>query len=456
MPWQMDSQHTASGTGCLLPGRRILTNAHVAEFGTTLMLLKHGDPKRYLARVFAFGHEYDLALLEVVEDADEFWHDVIPLVLGDLPPLNSNVLMLGYPSDVDSVSVTEGVLSRVMVAVYSHSANELLRLQVSAALNPGNSGGPAIVDGKLIGVASEVLGDTQNIGYAIPASVVEHFLTQIQRAGVKSVTDPYPGICDLGIAWMTCENPSLRSFHKLTKQDHGVVIAKILPLSVCNKVLQVGDVITSIDGCSVADDGTIELRKSGERVKLSYAASRKYAGDTCKIIVKRNGVTMACQVKLSGDSVKFTLTRPSDQPSYYVWAGLVFLQCSNQYLEEEFPADDNYVNFERMPLNLQSSWYRDDKKSVNQDVVILSQVLADELCVGYLQFKNRVVYKINGCEIRNLAELAHILDKVDPKLQPFVSIEIDGPRTIVLQTDLALKAHPTILKRNNIYPCARL
>jgi S1-C subfamily serine protease len=457
MPWQMEAQRTCSGTGCLLSGRRILTNAHVAEYGTTLMLLKHGDPKRYLARVFAFGHEYDLALLEVVEDADEFWQDVVPLVLGELPALNSNVLMLGYPTmDVDSVSVTEGVLSRVMMDVYSHSTHELLRLQVSAALNHGNSGGPAIVDGKLIGVASEVLEDTQNIGYAIPASVVEHFLTQIKTAKVKSVEDPYPSICDLGIGWMTCENPSLRSFYKLNKQDHGVVICKILPLSVCNNILLVDDVVTAIDGCAVADDGTIELRKSGERVKLTYAASRKFSGDTCRFTVKRNGASTELSVKLSAEPTKFTLHRITDRPQYYVWSGLVFLQCSNKYLEEEFPAADHYVNFERMPLNLQTRWCRDDKKYADQDVVVLSQVLADELCIGYLQYKNRIVEKINGLEIRNLNQLATLLNKLDPKTQPFVSVQLDGSRTIVLETARALKAHPNILARNNIYPPARL
>lgn len=477
MPWQMEAQRSYTGSGCLLPGRRIITNAHVVNFGTTITLLKHGNPKRFLARVVSFGHEYDLALLEISDsnDVDEFWQDTVPFSLGELPPLNSTVLILGYPTDIDSVSVTEGVVSRVMMDGYRHSNEELLKLQVDAAINPGNSGGPAIVSGKLIGVVSEVQKLSQNIGYAIPASVIVHFLTQVTRAGVKSPDQQYPGICVLGLSWTTCDNASLCDFHRLTKAEHGVVISNVLPLSVCQGKLARDDVLMAVDGLPVADDGTIELRKSGERVKLTYAVARKFAGDNCTLTVKRDGQVRTETVKLGGVSPRFTVSRQLDQPQYFVWSGLVFLQCSTEYIEEAFPSEDGGIDFEAMPLNLQVAWYRNEKKHPNQEVVILSQVLADDVCLGYMHYKNRVVERLNGSPVQNLAELAHLLSNLgddtkqndkgsdtkssDTKTKEsssYVRIDLDMACSIVIDTRRAHKAHPTILARNHIHPSSHL
>lgn len=56
---------------------------------------KHGSPTKHKAKVEAFGYECDLAILVV--DSEEFWKDMKPLELGDIPFKQETVFALGYP-----------------------------------------------------------------------------------------------------------------------------------------------------------------------------------------------------------------------------------------------------------------------------------------------------------------------------------------------------------------------
>lgn len=93
----------------------------------------------------AVAHECDLALLSVEDES--FFNDLKPLdIMSDLPQLQDPVLVLGYPEGGDTVSFTQGVVSRIEVLSYVHSYNDLLALQIDAAINPGNSGGPVFIN----------------------------------------------------------------------------------------------------------------------------------------------------------------------------------------------------------------------------------------------------------------------------------------------------------------------
>lgn len=122
--------------------------------------------------VVAVGHAVDLALLTVPDES--FWAEpapMRPLRLGDVPALQESVLVVGYPTGGDNTSVTSGVVSRVEVTQYVHAASHLMAIQVDAAINAGNSGGPALrASGGdvVVGVAFQNLPSADSIGYLIP------------------------------------------------------------------------------------------------------------------------------------------------------------------------------------------------------------------------------------------------------------------------------------------------
>lgn len=139
LPWAMTPQRHSTSSAFIIPGRRILTNAHSVEHHTSVRLKKRDSDTKYAAHVVAIGNECDIALLRV--DSEEFWADferqdstTTSLTPGPLPQLQDSVLVIGYPSPGNQISVTAGVSSRVEMQHYVHGQGELLAVQIDAAV----------------------------------------------------------------------------------------------------------------------------------------------------------------------------------------------------------------------------------------------------------------------------------------------------------------------------------
>jgi len=148
------------------------------EWHAQVKLQRRGCDTKFLAKVLSVGWECDAAVLTVEED--EFWEGMQAVRLCEkIPHLEDDVLCVGFPVGGDTISVTSGVISRVEVTTYTQAAAELLGIQIDAAINSGNSGGPAFdANGECIGVAFQSMSsdEAENIGYVIPTVVIMHFL----------------------------------------------------------------------------------------------------------------------------------------------------------------------------------------------------------------------------------------------------------------------------------------
>uniref|UniRef100_UPI002608706A S1C family serine protease n=1 Tax=Sulfurovum sp. TaxID=1969726 RepID=UPI002608706A len=153
-PWN-SSTRSSTGSGAIISGHSILTNAHVVENHTFIEVERYGQRKRYIAKVKFVSHQADLALLEVKDEA--FFKGVTPLQFGKLPNIEQKIVVYGYPMGGSTLSATIGVVSRIEHHRYAHSGESFLAIQVDAAVNPGNSGGPALSNGKIIGVVMQVI-----------------------------------------------------------------------------------------------------------------------------------------------------------------------------------------------------------------------------------------------------------------------------------------------------------
>ncbi|KAI3705312.1 hypothetical protein L1987_75548 [Smallanthus sonchifolius] len=433
LPWQNKSQRESMGSGFVISGKRIVTNAHVVADHTFVLVRKHGSPTKYRAEVKAVGHECDLAILTI--ESDEFWEGMKFLELGDIPFMQEAVAVVGYPQGGDNISVTKGVVSRVEPTQYVHGATQLLAIQIDAAINPGNSGGPAIMGDKVAGVAFQNLSGAENIGYIIPVPVIKHFVNGVESSG------NYSGFCSLGLSCQPTENIQLREYFRMRPELTGVLVSKINPLSNAYDVLKKDDIVLAFDGVPIASDGTVPFRNR-ERITFDHLVSMKKPNETAIVKILRDGEELELTVTLRPLKPLVPIQQFDKAPSYYVFAGLVFVPLSQPYLHEY--GEDWYNT---SPRRLCERALRELPQKPGQELVILSQVLMDDINVGYERLADLQVKKVNGIEINNLK---HMCQLVEDCKEDNLRFDLDDERVIVLNYSRARTATSHILKRHRI------
>ncbi|XP_050223890.1 protease Do-like 9 [Mercurialis annua] len=432
LPWQRKRQYSSSSSGFVIGGRRVLTNAHSVEHYTQVKLKKRGSDTKYLATVLAIGTECDIAMLTVNDD--EFWEGVSPVEFGQLPALQDAVTVVGYPIGGDTISVTSGVVSRIEILSYVHGSTELLGLQIDAAINSGNSGGPAFNDkGKCVGIAFQSLKheDAENIGYVIPTPVITHFIQDYEKNGA------YTGFPFLGIEWQKMENPDLRKAMGMKHDQKGVRIRRIDPTALESKVLKPSDIILSFDGVDIANDGTVPFRH-GERIGFSYLISQKYTGDGAAIKVLRSSEVLNFDIKLTTHRKLIPSHVKGRPPSYYIIAGLVFSTVSVPYLRSEYGKEYEY----EAPVKLLDKLLHSMPQTPDEQLVVVSQVLVADINIGYEDIVNTQVLAFNGKPVKNLKSLANMVENCNDE---FLKFDLDYDQIVVLATKTAKAATVDIL-----------
>ncbi|XP_068637979.1 protease Do-like 9 [Aristolochia californica] len=432
LPWQRKRQYSSSSSGFIIGGRRVLTNAHSVEHYTQVKLKKRGSDTKFLATVLAIGTECDIAMLTVKDD--EFWEGVSPVEFGSLPALQDAVTVVGYPIGGDTISVTSGVVSRMEILSYVHGSTELLGLQIDAAINSGNSGGPAFNDkGKCVGIAFQSLKheDVENIGYVIPTPVITHFIQDYEKSG------EYTGFPILGVEWQKMENPDLRKAMGMAPDQKGVRIRRIEPTSPESQFLKPSDIIVSFDGVDIANDGTV-LFRHGERIGFSYLVSQKYTGENAVVKVLRDSKIHEFNVNLSTHKRLIPAHIKGKPPPFYIIAGFVFAAISVPYLRSEYGKDYEY----EAPVKLLEKHLHAMARSEEEQLVVVSQVLVADINIGYEDIVNTQVLAFNGKPVKNLKTLANMVENCDDE---FLKFELEYQQLVVLQTKTAKAATQDIL-----------
>jgi S1-C subfamily serine protease len=432
VPWLPGQMTGGSGTGWLVRKDRLITNAHVVSNAKLLTVEKENDPKKYVATVEYIAHDCDLALLKVADP--DFWKDTKPLELGGVPEIESSVSVYGYPIGGERMSVTKGIVSRVDFRTYAHSVMDShLCIQIDAAINPGNSGGPVLQQGKVVGVAFQGFsGDVaQNVGYMIPTPVIGHFMKDIEDGH-------YDRYMDLSIGTFPLLNTAHRHALGLPDDDRGVVVTNVGSASVCFGKLKQGDVLVKIDGLEIQSDGMVLL--DGERVQMAEVAERKFKGDKVKFDVFRGGKTVTEEVTFTRAWPYIHQATSYDPPKYVVFGGLLF-QPMNRNLFTTYQFANPRI-FHYFAHFIDEELYKE-----RDEVIILTALLPDPINTYLEEFREGIIQKVNGADIRNMKDLAAAFAK--PAEEYVLEFEGAG-RPLVLRSSELEAARERIRKRYNV------
>jgi S1-C subfamily serine protease len=436
-PWKMVHTQNRSGSGCIIAGKRILTNAHVVADHTFIQVRRHDHARRYTARVLEVSHEADLALLTV--DDDDFFAGAPPLPLGELPATQQEVVVYGFPFGGDSLSITKGVLSRIEHQRYTHSSRSLLAGQIDAAINSGNSGGPVMVHDRVVGVVMQAYSPqySENMGHMVPVPVIRHFLRDIADG-------TYDGFPALGLDTQSMVNPHMKRHYGMPLDQTGLAVQRMVYGSPATDLLQVGDVLVAIDGRAIADDGTVEFRPH-ERTRYTYFVEQRQLGESVRLEVLRRGVRLQVEVPLTRTQRAFALV-PSEQydrrPRYFIYGGIVFSPLTKNLLQSW--GDDWQKS---APTALLAA--RDKHPTAAQrEVVVALQVLPAALNIGYHHILSWIVAEVNGEAVQDFDTF---YQRVVTSTGPALVLRNAQGAQIILDRQAAEESHARILQMYHIH-----
>lgn len=172
-----------TGSGFAIADGFIATNYHVTNGAKTINIRGvNGDmDESYKGFVVASDREHDLAIIKIV-DKDFKGFDAIPYCIGkSVPEVGDDIFVLGYPKTNtmgQEVKLTDGLIS----AASGFKGDESM-YQISAPVQPGNSGGPLFDgDGNVIGIICAKHADAENANYAIKVS---YLFNLVNSSGIE-------------------------------------------------------------------------------------------------------------------------------------------------------------------------------------------------------------------------------------------------------------------------------
>jgi Do/DeqQ family serine protease len=285
----MPSQRVAesAGSGVIVRSDGIVvTNNHVIQ-GAQQIRVVLNDRREFPATVLLADERSDIAVLKLSEvnealpvlaiDAEE------DLQVGDL------VLAIGNPFGVGQ-TVTNGIISALNRTETGISDSGSF-IQTDAAINPGNSGGPLVdMDGDVIGINTAIFsrsGSSSGVGFAVPASMVKRVVDSAV-GGATSVARLW-----LGVKGQAVTSDIARSLGM--ERPRGLILTEIWPGGPGARAgLQDGDIIVSVDGQEINDQGG-----------LNFRIGTKSANDNARLEVLRDGRPMTINARaqsLPGDA----------------------------------------------------------------------------------------------------------------------------------------------------------
>ncbi len=395
-PYKTPAQGTSSGSGFFINDRGdFITNAHVVGQAKGIWIQIPALGKEIIdAHLIGISPERDLALLRVSDEGLE----IIRAELGSVPYLplgdsdtvhrSDEVLAIGYPLGQQSLKSTTGVIS----------GQEHHMIQMSAAINPGSSGGPLLnIAGEVIGINSAGVMEAQNVGYAIPINDLKIVLNDLYKMPI--LRKPF-----LGVLFNNATESLVESLGN--PMPGGCYVVDVVKESTLDKAgVKRGDMIYQMNGYTVDMYGEMRVPWSEDKISLLDFVSRLSIGQELNFVVYRNGDRKDFSVKFDhGEKLFVDKVYPElEGVDYEVFGGVVVMQLTVNHLHllaNQAPGLAKFASVQRQ----------------QHPVLVITHIFPNSQA-----YRSRAlgigatINKVNGIEVHTLAEYREALKKHDGK-----------------------------------------
>jgi len=229
---------------------------------------------------------------------------------------------------------------------------------------------------------------------------------------------------EIGFDFVSLESDSKRRFLKMGDET-GILITDVAPLGVLHQKILRGDVVTSIDGHDVTNEGNVPLTVGGQKVFVSADAltTSKPKGETTTFRVLRKGNIVEVEAQLGPIPPLAPRFHGFDcVPDYVIVGGIVFA---------------------RGTVPLFGSWQRFDKfkQDMEHEIVVLISIFKHDVNLGYGRGQHPVVKSVNGQDVRSLASFARLVGETIRAKEEFLCITKKKPadEEVLEEPDIVLE-----------------
>ncbi|MEL7431649.1 MAG: hypothetical protein AAGI90_03870 [Chlamydiota bacterium] len=390
-PWETPKAIQRKCTGTFLQNGKILTSYGAVQNAAYIDVHVPGSARLFSAKMHAFSPYFRLALLEVKDQ--DFFSFVVPACFAkSLSSLPHSGSIYSYNPHHPRLHVAEVQCFSSDLLDPKEQALEYSGAIVQVPAGVFSAGSPVFRGKELIGMADQFVGYMLSPNYAefISAAKIQDFLQCPIRKTLR-------------LSYQNLDNASLRSYYGLPEGNTGILIT-----AGSHNAFEAGDILLSIDGYPVENDGSIVYEKSKLGHEQFIALHITKDSVTCEVL--RNQVVKKTKVSLDAFAIK-----SRKKPAYYIYAGLVF-EPPSSYAQEE-------------------------------DSVILTQILPDRVNAGYDYLEGVAIQSINDIAIFSLKDVARSIEQHGGSYHKIQTVEGE---IIILDRFLSDASHPVILEKYGI------
>lgn len=396
-PWQKDQPTLRRGYAVAIGPRHLITSESLVRNHTLVELRRADSGARIAATVECADYQVNLALLSV--DAGAGAPRLKPLGFADSLARRPALRILQF-DESSQVQRGDARLVRTAMQRLPHSPHLALNFVLLTDLNVNGEGAPVVEGGK---IAALVI--AYDRGARTAAALPFPVLTRFAELAAQP---SYAGFAAAGFQWTPLVDPAKRAFLGVTTPERGVLVLNCLAGTGAAEVLRPGDVILAWDDAAVDSMGFYEDSRFGRLAFPYLIQGRRRPGDAIRVRAVRDGQETELALRLSAYRDETALVPENvvgaSEP-YLIVGGLLIRELTGAYLRAHGNDWSRRVDSRLTHVYLTR---KTEPERPGDRVVLLAAVLPDAINVGYQNFRNEIVTRVNGQPVRHLRDVFRI------------------------------------------------